>query len=84
MELKYDVVYHVVGVMGRQLELTNESSRIQMVNVQDVKIIYLVDELIQMYYPVLKNHKTGYPSLTVDNDQVTHNMSDPAIKPESS
>ena len=38
--LKYDVAYHVVQVMGRQLELMDQSCKTDRVNVQDIKILY--------------------------------------------
>ena len=31
-----------------------------------------------------KDHNTGCPSLTTNNDQITHNMSGPATKSQSS
>ena len=34
-------------MMGRQLELIEESGKTQMVNLQSVEIMYLVDELIK-------------------------------------
>ena len=43
---KYNLVYHVGWVMGRQMDLINESGKIQKVNIQDVRIMYKVDELI--------------------------------------
>ena len=33
--------------MGLQLELVNESSKIRKINIQDVYIMYLVDELMK-------------------------------------
>ena len=30
--------------------------------------------------PDTQEHNTGFPSLTINNDQITHNMSDTAIK----
>ena len=44
---KYDVAYCGVGVMGRQLKLMDESGNTCKVNVQDVKIMYPVNELIK-------------------------------------
>ena len=37
------LVYHVVLVMGRQLELGDENARTCMVNVKDINITYIVD-----------------------------------------
>ena len=44
---KYPVAYHVVCVMGKQLELAGKCGKTQEVNVQDVKITYPVDEMIK-------------------------------------
>ena len=40
-EPKYDAAYHVVWVMGRQLELIDKSGKTQKANVQDSNIMYL-------------------------------------------
>ena len=39
--------YHVVQVMGRQLEFIIQNGMTQKVNVQDVKSMYFIDELIK-------------------------------------
>ena len=44
---KYNVAYHVVCVMGWQMELVDKSDKICRVNVKDLQIICLVDELIK-------------------------------------
>ena len=44
---KYEVAYHVVWLMGGQLKLIDKSGRTCKVNVQDVKVTYLVNELIK-------------------------------------
>ena len=44
---KYSVSYSVVQVIGRQLELMDESGKAHKVNVQDVKLTCLFDELIK-------------------------------------
>ena len=46
-DMKYDVSYCVVQVVGRQLELRDKNSQIHKVNVQAVKITYTVNELIK-------------------------------------
>ena len=33
---------------------------------------------------VIQEHNIGFSGLTLNNDQITHNMSDQAIKPQSS
>ena len=111
---KYDAVYCMVWVMGRQLELIDESTKTGKVNAQDVKPTYPADELIKCLpdekafwsaakycahpkniedlcwslnpnvLPDSQDYNTGSPSLTVNNDQITHSMSDWAIKQQRS
>ena len=47
-DLKYDVAY-VVWVMGRWLKWVDVNGKICKVNVQDVTIMYLVDELMKCF-----------------------------------
>ena len=44
---KYDLPYCVVCVIGQQLEWIDESGKTHKVNVQDLKVTYLVDTLVK-------------------------------------
>ena len=44
---KYDVAYHVIHMMGEQLELVLEGGKVHKVNVQNIKITYPVNVFIR-------------------------------------
>ena len=46
---KYDVAARLVPMMGRHFEFMGESDKTHIVNGQDVKIMYLVNELIKCF-----------------------------------
>ena len=46
-DTKYDIVYHVVFLIGHQLKMTGESGKIHKATVQNIKVTYPVDELLK-------------------------------------
>ena len=62
--LKFDPGHDIVAIQDRQVELTDMSGNAQKVNVQDVKSVYPMDDLIryvQCYFILLGRQKC-YPS----------------------